>query len=272
VSSLTEPTVPSSRDDILVVGAGATGGFFGALLAGHGRDVTFLVRPPRAAALRQHGLRVTGPGRDDVIKPQVVTAADLPGPFGLVLLSVKATGLAAALDDLAPAVGPDTAIVPFLNGLDHVRALNERFGPVRVLGGAIVVAATMDADGTIVQLAPGASLTIGEQEGPPSARTERLARLLSGAGFTVEVSPDIVSAMWAKWGLHRLGRGADLPDARHDRRDRRRARRRGPRPGHPRRGRLRRRRRGTPAASPQARRRRRPPHPAGLTDDLLPLP
>ena len=194
-----KPTPTPSRGNILVVGAGATGGFFGALLAKRGRDVTFLVRPRRAAMLGQHGLRVTGQGHDDVIDAKVVTVRDLVGPFDLILLSVKATGLAEALDDLAPAVGADTAMVPFLNGLDHMRVLNERFGPQRVLGGVVVIAATLDADGTIVQLGPGASITIGEQDGPPTARTTEIAGLLSDAGFTVDVSTDIVSAMWSKW-------------------------------------------------------------------------
>jgi 2-dehydropantoate 2-reductase len=193
-----QPTTPG-RGAILVVGAGATGGFFGALLAKRGRDVTFLVRPPRAAALRQHGLRVTGQGHDDLIDAKVVTSRDLAAPFELILLSVKATGLAEALDDLAPAVGPDTAVVPFLNGLDHMRALNGRFGRQRVFGGVVAVATTLAADGTIVQLAPGASLTIGEQDGPLTARMEGIAALLSGAGFTFDVTSDIVSAMWRKW-------------------------------------------------------------------------
>lgn len=193
-----KPTTPG-RGNILVVGAGATGGFFGALLAKRGRDVTFLVRPQRAAMLRQRGLRVTGQGYDDVIDAKVITTRDVVGPFDLILLSVKATGLAEALDDLAPAVGADTAVVPFLNGVDHMRLLNERFGPQRVLGGVVVIAATLDADGTIVQLGPGASITIGEQDGPPTARTTEIAGLLSGAGFTVDVSADIVSAMWSKW-------------------------------------------------------------------------
>src|SRR5208337_1844399 len=108
-------------------------------------------------------LRVTGQGHADVIDAKVVTARDLAGPFDLVLLSVKATGLAEALDDLAPAVGPDTAVVPFLNGLDHMRVLNERFGPQRVLGGVVVVATigalTCLFRGTIgeVAAAPGGS-------------------------------------------------------------------------------------------------------------------
>ena len=198
---------------------------------------------------------MTGQGHDDVIDAKVVTARDLAGPFDLVLLSVKATGLAEALDDLAPAVGPDTAVVPFLNGLDHMRVLNERFGPQRVLGGVVVVATTLDADGTIVQLAPGASITIGEQDGPPTARTTEIAGLLSDAGFTVDVSADIASAMWRKWvfiasigALTCLFRGtvgevAAAPGGS------------GRRPGHPRRSRLGRRRRGASA----------PAHPTGTT-------
>lgn len=184
---------------ILVVGAGATGGFFGARLAQHGRDVTFLVRPPRAAALRRDGLRVTGLGGTDVIAVQTVTAADLSGVYDVVLLSVKATGLSQALDDLAPAAGPDTVIVPFLNGLAHMEVLNGRFGAQRVLGAAVRVISALDADGTIVQLAPLASITIGAQNGTPPSRAQDVAGLLSGAGFDVQATGGIVAAMWHKW-------------------------------------------------------------------------
>jgi 2-dehydropantoate 2-reductase len=184
---------------ILVVGAGATGGFFGARLAQHGRDVTFLVREARAAALREHGLRVTGLGRDDVISPQVVTAAALDARYDVILLAVKATALGPAISDLGPAVGNRAAIVPFLNGMGHLAPLNERFGPDRVLGGVVKVATELDADGTIRQLAPSASMVIGEQNEPHTARVARLAELLSGAGFDVSVSSDITAAMWHKW-------------------------------------------------------------------------
>jgi 2-dehydropantoate 2-reductase len=184
---------------ILVVGAGATGGFFGARLAQHGRDVTFLVRPPRAAALSRDGLRVTGPDGTEVIDAHAVTAPDLGGGYDVVLLSVKATGLGQALDDLAPAAGPGTAIVPFLNGLTHMEVLNERFGPRRVLGAAVRVISTLDAGGTIVQLAPLASITIGAQDGTPPSRAQDVAGLLSGAGFTVQTTGDIIGAMWHKW-------------------------------------------------------------------------
>jgi 2-dehydropantoate 2-reductase len=182
----------------LVVGAGATGGFFGARLAQAGRDVTFLLRPGRVSALASRGLRVHGLGRDDVIKPSLVTSGELAGPYDLVLLAVKATALAGAIDDMAPAVGEGTVIVPFLNGMAHMDALNSRFGAERVLGGVVIVATTLGPDGDIIQLAPAASVTVGDQPGGPE-RAAAAGAALSGAGFGVSVVPDIIAAMWSKW-------------------------------------------------------------------------
>ncbi len=120
---------------ILTVGAGAAGGYFGARLARAGRDVTFLVRPRRAEVLRARGLRVSGPGEEIALTPQRVTADAPAGPYDLVLLSVKSTALEAATRDLAPAVGPGTAILPLLNGMAHLDHLADRFGEAAVLGG-----------------------------------------------------------------------------------------------------------------------------------------
>jgi 2-dehydropantoate 2-reductase len=183
----------------LVLGAGATGGYFGGRLAQAGRDVTFLVRPRRAAALRERGLRLTGLGREETITPHLVTASSIPGPYDLVLLSVKASALAPAMDDLAPAVGPATTIVPFLNGMAHLDTLNQRFGAGAVLGGVVWIVATMSEDGDVVRLAPPASLTIGEQEGGRSPRLQRVQEALDGAGFDLILTDDIIAAMWYKW-------------------------------------------------------------------------
>src|SRR5271165_6604065 len=112
---------------LLVVGAGATGGYFGGRLAQAGRDVTFLVRPRRAAQLRADGLQIVSPHGDVTLSPPIVTADTIPGPFDIVLLTVKAFSLDAALADVAPAVGKETMILPFLNGMRHVEAITERF-------------------------------------------------------------------------------------------------------------------------------------------------
>ncbi|MFJ3905014.1 ketopantoate reductase family protein [Streptomyces sp. NPDC090025] len=190
---------------ILVVGAGATGGYFGAMLARAGQDVTFLVRAGRAAALRERGLRVVGRDEEWRIQAELVTAPELaaaPAPYDLVLLSVKATALAAALDDLAPAVGPDTVILPQLNGLAHLDVLNARFGPARVLAGVAKVVTTLDdTTGDILRLAPLAQLEFGEQDGVESARVRELRGIFTGAGIDARVPEHAVTAMWHKWAF-----------------------------------------------------------------------
>ncbi|MEU4225202.1 2-dehydropantoate 2-reductase [Nonomuraea sp. NPDC026600] len=184
---------------ILVVGAGATGGFFGLRLAQAGRDVTFLVRPRRAELLRERGLRLTGLDADDVLVPKLVTAREIAEPYDLMLVSVKADFLPSALGDAAPAVGPHTAVVPFLNGIAHMDVLNARFGAPAVLGGVVKAITMLDDAGDIVQLAPLAAIMVGEQDGRSSPRLGAIEQTLTGAGFDLSVSPDIITAMWHKW-------------------------------------------------------------------------
>jgi 2-dehydropantoate 2-reductase len=183
----------------LVVGAGATGGFFGARLALAGRDVTFLVRAGRAAQLRERGLRIRSGDSEEVVQPALILAGELAASYDVILLSVRTTALEPALADISPAVGDSTLIVPFLNGVGHVDVMTARFGAERVLGGVVKVAAMLDDDGGIFLVVPQASLTIGELGGGLSDRVEELRQQLSGAGFAADASADIVTAMWAKW-------------------------------------------------------------------------
>jgi 2-dehydropantoate 2-reductase len=184
---------------IIVVGAGATGGYFGGRLAQAGRDVTFLVRERRAAALRERGLRIVGPGGTETIKPVLATAIPPGAVADVFLVTVKADGLDAVISEIRPAVGPETAIVPVLNGMRHMSMLNSAFGRSSVLGGVAVISTQLDANGDIRQLNDWASLTIGAQDGERTQAAERAHDLLSGAGFPVAVSDDIMAAMWQKW-------------------------------------------------------------------------
>jgi 2-dehydropantoate 2-reductase len=189
---------------ILIVGAGATGGYFGGRLAQAGRDVTFLVLERRAADLREHGLRLVSSGSTEVIKPRVVTPAELAaGAFtaSTVLVTVKAAGLDAAIGEIAPAVGPDTTIVPVLNGMRHMDMLNAAFGSARVLGGVALLATQLDSNGNVTVLSPDASLTIGAQDRQRTPAVERTRELLDGAGFQVAISDDILAGMWSKWAF-----------------------------------------------------------------------
>jgi 2-dehydropantoate 2-reductase len=191
---------------VLVVGAGATGGYFGARLAEAGRDVTFLVRPARAEKLAASGLRVTSPAGDiHIADPATVTASDLAagksGAFDLVLLSCKAYDLDAAIADVAPAVGPATLVLPVLNGLRHLDALDAAFGPERVLGGSCAIAATVGADGEIRMMSPLHTLTYGERAGGRSERVERIEALMQGVAFQARLSQAMVLEMWEKWSF-----------------------------------------------------------------------
>lgn len=184
---------------LLVVGAGATGGYFGGRLAQAGRDVTFLVRPGRAAQLQRDGLQILSPHGDATIAPKLVTAGQIDGAYDAVLLTVKAWGLEGAMEDLAPAIGPGSVILPVLNGMRHMDILRDRLG-AEALGGCVCkVATTLDAEGRIRQLAPLQDLAYGELDGAPSARMAALDGLMQGAGFTARLSPVIETEMWEKW-------------------------------------------------------------------------
>ncbi|WP_213881769.1 2-dehydropantoate 2-reductase [Pseudomonas sp. dw_358] len=184
---------------ILIVGAGSTGGFFGARLAQAGRDVTFLVRPGRAAALRAHGLQIISPHGDFSIRPTLLCAEQLDQPFDLIILTVKAYALEQALEDIAPAVGPDTVILPVLNGFRHIDRIAARFGQHTVIGGVCKIIGSLDAQGRIVQGAKINEVFYGELDGRRSERLQRIDAALSNAGFTTRWSENITQDLWDKW-------------------------------------------------------------------------
>ena len=185
---------------ILVVGAGAVGGYFGGRLIQAGRDVTFLVRPKQAEQIQSYGLRILSPMHGDfTARPRVITVGQIASPYDVILLSVKSYDLAAAIDDFAPAVGPQTVITPVLNGMLHMDVLTQRFGKDAVLGGVCFVATHVDAQGRIVQLADFQSLTYGELDGKKTSRIEAVHQTFQGAGFDTAISGDILREMWEKW-------------------------------------------------------------------------
>jgi 2-dehydropantoate 2-reductase len=184
---------------ILIVGAGAVGGYFGGRLAQAGREVTFLVRPFRAKQLGQDGLRIISPHGDAVLTPKLITAEEIDTPYDLVFLSVKAYALEAAMNDFAAAVGPETTILPVLNGMRHIDLLTKRFGEHAVIGGVCLVASEIDSEGRIVQSADIQQLAYGERNGETTPRLQSLDATLQGAGFDARLSTNIMQAMWEKW-------------------------------------------------------------------------
>jgi len=185
---------------ILVIGAGATGGYFGGRLLESGQDVTFLVREKRAAQLAEHGLVIRSSfGDASMANPPTVQAGELREAYDLILLSCKAYHLPQVIDDMDPAVGPQTVILPVLNGMRHLDLLDARFGPQRVLGGQCVIAATLDAEGNVRHLNQSHSVTFGERDGSRSERVERILASMSKAKFEPRLSTTILQDMWDKW-------------------------------------------------------------------------
>jgi 2-dehydropantoate 2-reductase len=185
---------------ILIVGAGAVGGYFGGRLAQAGRDVTFLVRARRAEQMQAQGLRIVSPYHGDfTVQPKTITATQIVSPYDVVFLSVKSYNLAAAIDDFAPAVGPGTVIIPVLNGMHHMDVLRERFGENAILGGVCYVAAEIDPQGRVIQLADFQSINYGELDRTKTSRIEAVHQSFQGAGFDAAISADILLDMWQKW-------------------------------------------------------------------------
>src|SRR3954453_6596932 len=154
----------------LVLGAGAVGGYFGGRLAEAGRDVTFLVRGQRTAALAEHGLRVESPLGDFTVPVKVTTADRVGGPYDVVLLTAKHYDLDAAIDAIRPGGGPQAWGPPLLNGLIPPEPLDRAFGPGRVLGGVAYVGAVLLPDGSIRHINRLSGIAFGERGGGISER------------------------------------------------------------------------------------------------------
>lgn len=211
---------------ILVVGAGAVGGYFGGRLLEAGRDVTFLVRPRRAAELTETGLQIRSRFGDVALSaPPTVLSENLKDPFDLVLLSCKAYDLEGAMESFASALGSETAVLPLLNGMRHLDILTARFGSERVLGGQCVIAATLNQRHEIVHLNEAHALSFGERDGAMSDRVKAIENLMAGARFAAKASSNVLQDMWEKWVFLYASR-RHLPDAgchwRYFRRSRRR--------------------------------------------------
>lgn len=185
---------------ILVLGAGAVGGYYGGRLLQAGREVTFLVRPQRAKLLADHGLVIKSGQGDAILQsPPTILSADSDEPFDLVLLSCKAYDLDGAINAIAPAIGPETLIIPLLNGMRHLEALDGRFGKTRVLGGTCFISARLGEQGRILHVSDVHRLTYGPRFDEQSSRVEEIAAIMDGASFEARLRRDILLEMWEKW-------------------------------------------------------------------------
>ena len=189
---------------ILILGAGAVGGYFGGRLAQTGADVAFLVRPQRAQTLAQHGLVIRSALGDAQIPVHTLLQDAVRPGYDLVIVSCKAYDLDASIAAVAGAMGPNTLVLPLLNGMAHLARLEQAFGRARVLGGTCYIASTMEADGSIRHLSQFQHISCGARSGNHAHAKDLLQELAQAyARIPLEcgVSADIEQDMWEKFVL-----------------------------------------------------------------------
>ncbi len=182
----------------LVLGAGGVGGYFGGRLAQNGADVTFLVRERRHSQILADGLRIESPMGDLALPVKTILADALKPEFDVILLTCKAYDLESSIDAIAPGLKPDGVVLPLLNGLAHLEALNARFGSGHVLGGIAKIAVTLTADGVVKHLNDWRFVTLGEQDGSMSARAQAIVAAFPTDSVAANATTAILSEMWEK--------------------------------------------------------------------------
>ena len=184
---------------ILILGAGAVGGYFGARLHQSGADVTFLLREPRASKIRKEGLVVKSPKGDAVLPVKVVTKGGEGGPYDVVIVACKAYDLDSAMEAIAPAVGTSTTIVPMLNGHAHFGVLDKKFGARKVAGGLARIGGMLGPNGEVMHSSPFAAVSFGERGKPARERLKGLHEACAKAGIDGGLNGNINQDLWDKW-------------------------------------------------------------------------
>ncbi|MED4902998.1 ketopantoate reductase family protein [Parageobacillus thermoglucosidasius] len=184
---------------ILVIGAGAVGGYFGGRLLEKGVDVTFLVRERRKKQLQERGLVIHSVHGDAVLKPKLLVTGEKADPFDVIIFSNKAYHLPEAIRDAKPYAGAKTIILPLLNGMAHMNMLWNEFGKENVLGGLCFIETTLNEHGEIVQTSASHDVRFGEWSGERTERIMALEQLFSGCNARFRSSEKIVTDMWNKY-------------------------------------------------------------------------
>ncbi len=195
---------------ILVLGAGATGGYFGGRLAQAAHlgksdiDVSFLVRPRRAETLKARGLNVESPQGSFDIPVRTVLHTELKPEYDLVLLSCKAYDLESSILAIYPGMRPDTCVLPVLNGLAHFDRLDREFGALRVLGGCCHIAGNLTPEGLVRQMTELQRITFGlrpQNSAAGQAILNALADAFRQTPVDLRHSDQVLQEIWEKFVL-----------------------------------------------------------------------
>ncbi len=184
---------------IAIMGTGAVGGYFGALLSRAGQDVSFIARGAHLEAIRKHGLRLEGPRGDFTVRAQATDAPAEIDAVDVVLLCVKQYDAESAAKLIAPLVAGGGVCISLMNGVDGQDRIAPILGAERVIGGLAFVSGVIDQSGLIRYSTDMSSIVFGEADGRASERVVRFRDACVAAGFSAEVSTDVRSAQWQKF-------------------------------------------------------------------------
>ena len=185
---------------ILVLGAGAVGGYFGGRMAEAGMDVTFLVREKRQKKLEKSGLIIKSPKGDFVTSPKLVNIDNVESIYDVILFTNKAYDLDEILQSPFP-VKDESIIIPLLNGYAHMEQLRNKFPNARLFGGIAHIFSTLSEEGEIHHFNDIHSLTFGHLNNADETDGRRFFDSCSSANFSIKYSDDIIVDLWHKWVL-----------------------------------------------------------------------
>ena len=185
---------------ILVLGAGAVGGYFGGRMAEAGMDVTFLVREKRQKKLEKSGLIIKSPKGDFTTSPNLVTIDNVDGIYDVILFTNKAYDLDEILQSPFP-LKDGSIIIPLLNGYAHMEQLRNKFPNARLFGGIAHIFSTLNDEGEIHHFNDIHSLTFGHLSKADETDGRRFFDSCSSANFSIKYSDDIIVDLWHKWVL-----------------------------------------------------------------------
>lgn len=185
---------------IAIMGAGGIGGYYGALLARSGQDVTFIARGEHLRAIQAAGLRIKSVHGDFSVA--AVRAVENPAEIGsvdLVVFAVKTYDTAAAAASLRPIIGPQTTVMPLQNGIDAAERIGEILGDSHVIGATTWLSAAVEGPGLIGQYSPFRRVVVGEMDGVDTPRVRAAVEVFRQAGVEAESSADIRKVLWTKF-------------------------------------------------------------------------
>lgn len=184
---------------ICILGAGALGSTFGAWLNEAGHTTWLLNRPNRHMdAVRQYGLAVEEAGITRTVQLHATTDPEEIGPVDLIVVLVKSSGTAEAIQNALPLISANTVVMSLQNGLGHEDILADAVGRGKVIAGKTYVGGVLLGPGSIRSGVVGKYTIIGELDGRITPRVQAIAEAFTAAGLATQVSDNIVGTMWDK--------------------------------------------------------------------------